>query len=117
MVSGLFILILFLLIEFGLMFWARNTITAASRDGARYAIVRGSDSGRQADTAGVSAFIRGRTSLSPLAVTTTWDDNKKPGTNVNVNVRYTHRLISPFLGFIVSDSVVLASTSRMVIVF
>jgi len=117
-VSAIFILLVFGLIEFGIAYLARNTVTAAAREGARYAMVRGSDSGRLADTGSVAAFVRSRTSLSPIRVSTVWADaTKKPGTIVNVNVQYTHRPMSPLAGLVLPDSVVLGSTSRMVIVF
>ena len=81
-------------------------------------MVRGSDSGRPTDTASVAAYVRSRTSLSPIRVMTVWSDvTKKPGTTVNVSVQYTHRPLSPLAGLVFADTVVLAGTSRMVIVF
>lgn len=117
LVAGIFVVFLIAIIDFGLVFWQKSMVTAAARDGARYAIVRGTDSGRDADSSSVSSYVRGRTDLSPIRVITTWPTGKNPGDVVNVRVEYTHRLASPILAFAMPDSVVLSSTSRVVITF
>ena len=117
LVAGIFVVFLIAIVDFGLVFWQKSMVTAAARDGARYAIVRGSDSGRDADSAGVSAYVRGRTDLAPIRVMTTWPTGKDPGDIVNVRVEYTHWLASPILAFAMADSIVLSSTSRVVITF
>jgi len=116
-VAGVFVVLMFGMIEFGLMFWQKNMVTEAARMGTRYAIVRGSESGRVADTASVSAYVRSRASLSPITVTTTWPTDKDPGSFVDVKVEYTHRLSTPFLGFVIPSTMAIKSSSRMVIVF
>ena len=115
-VIGVFVVILLATFELGMMLWEKNTIAAAAREGARFAIVRGSESGRTTDTAGVAAYVRGRAGLAPIKVLTTWPASKDPGATVEVRVEYMHKPVSPLTG-ILQDSVALASTSRMVVVF
>ena len=115
-VIAVFVVILLATFELGMVLWEKNTIAAAAREGARFAIVRGSESGRTTDTAGVAAYVRGRAGLAPLKVLTTWPVSKDPGATVEVRVEYMHKAVSPLTG-ILQDSVALASTSRMVVVF
>lgn len=114
---GVFAFLVLGLVEFGLLFWEKNTVVAAAREGARYAMVRGSASGREATTDSVRLYVVSKTSLTPLSVTAAWPTTNDPGEIVNVNVRYTHKLVFPMLDIVIPDSVVLASTSRMVIAY
>lgn len=116
-VTGVVSLLLLGMIEFSLVFWQKSMVTGAARLGTRYAIVRSSQSGRPADTASVSAYVRSRTELTPIVVTTTWPTTNDPGEFVNVKVTYQHKLASGIMSAFLAQSVVLASTSRMVIVF
>src|SRR5688500_19950285 len=85
-VTAVFLLLLLGGIQFGMICWEKNTVAAAARDGARYAMVRGAESGRTADTSMVASYVRSRASLSPLKVTTTWPTTKNPGDIVQVRV-------------------------------
>lgn len=85
-----FIPIIFGIVELGRLSWAKNTITAAAREGVRYAIVHGSASGATADSAAVANFVKGRTALSPIIVRSAWTDDKGPGDTVTVRVEYTY---------------------------
>src|SRR5687768_17014002 len=55
-------------VDFGRAVWVRVSVGHAAREGARWAIVRGSESGRVADTAAVGAYVRSKIPISPLAV-------------------------------------------------
>ena len=112
-VAGLiFIPLVFGIIEFGRLIWSKTTITAAAREGVRFAIVRGSSSPSPADTAAVGVYVRGRTQLAPLNITTTWTGAKDPGDTVTVQVSYTYTPIVPVIA-----SKTITSTSMQIIAF
>ena len=85
-----FIPVVFGIVELGRLSWAKNTITAAAREGVRYAIVHGTASGAVADSAAVATFVKGRTALSPIIVRSAWTGSKDPGDTVTVRVDYTY---------------------------
>ncbi len=80
-------LVVFGVIEFGGLVFVHNTISAASREGVRYAIVHGANSASPATSSSVSTHVKNWSpGLDPsaLTVTTTWSPNKKPGSTVKV---------------------------------
>jgi Flp pilus assembly protein TadG len=99
-------------IEFGLAMWQRNTTASDARDGARYAIVRGANSGHIATQDSVANYVKNRTSLDTAAVRVhvSWTPDNKPGSVVVVSVAHS----VPRQGLVVparTDS----ATSRMTI--
>ena len=77
LIAGLvFIPLVFGIIEWGRLVWSKTTITAAAREGARFAVVRGSaygvTGGTVADSAAVANYVINRTQLSPILVKPTW---------------------------------------------
>src|SRR5687767_3857600 len=100
------------IIEFGRAVWTHNSIGHAAREGARWAIVRGNESGRVADTAAVRAHVFTRVGVRPLTVTTVWSPNKNPGSTVTVTVQHSFRAVVPIV-----PQITLSSRSRMVISF
>lgn len=112
-VAGLiFIPLVFGIIEFGRVIWAKNMVTAAAREGVRYAIVHGSSSGSVADSASIANYVKGRTQLSPIVVRPSWTGTKDPGDTVTVTVQYTY---TPIVNVIASK--VVSGTSKQVIAF
>ena len=113
MVTALiFIPLVFGIIEFGRLIWSKTTISAAAREGVRYAIVHGSTSGSVADSAAVANYVIGRTGLSPIAVRTTWSDSNEPGDTATVQVTYVY---TPIVRVIPSRTI--TSSSRQIISF
>lgn len=111
--SSAFIVILFGILEFGFAAWAKNSVAADAREGARYAIVHGSQSPRIATADSVTNYVKSRTSLdNSIQVTTTWTPNNTPGSTVSVRVKHVVPRLGPFLGTH-TDS----STSTQVIIF
>jgi Flp pilus assembly protein TadG len=109
--------ILFMLLTAGMMelargVWIYHSLAHAAREGARLAIVRGSDSGRTATEGDVRDYVRGRLPFGTVDVTTTWNPDKTPGSTVQVRVEYAFSPVVPFF-----PAVPLASTSKMVISF
>ena len=113
LVAGVvFFPLVFGVIEFGRLVFAKTTLTAAAREGVRYAIVRGSESGGTADSAMVADYVKGRTKLAPIVVKPSWLPNKNPGSVAQVEVSYTYVPIVPLM-----PSKPIKSTSRQVIAF
>lgn len=111
-ISALLMLSIIGVIEFGRAMWTHNSLSHAAREGARWAIVRGNESGRVADTAGVSTYVLSRIGTRPLSVTTVWSPDKDPGSTVTVTVQHQFRAVVPIV-----PQVTLSSRSRMVISF
>jgi len=111
----IFIVVLLGIFEFGYAVWQKNSVAADAREGARYAIVHGAQSGRLADSTMVADYVKSRTALgNSIIVIPTWSDPtlKKPGSTVQVKVKHAVSRFGPFLGAH-TDS----STAKMTIVF
>ena len=114
-VTGLiFLPLMFGIIEFGRMLWAKNTVTAAAREGVRYAIVHGTQSGATFDSAAVATYVQARTKLSPITVSTTWTGSKAPADDVTVTVKYSY---SPVVRLPIFPSKTLTGVSTQFIWF
>ena len=113
-VLPLFLLLLMGAMEFGRAVWAYNSISHGAREGARYAIVHGADSGRAATADEVRDYVRGRLPAiaAAIEVNTSWDPDNNFGSVVQVQVQHTFKPLVPLL-----PSIPLSSTSRMVISF
>jgi Flp pilus assembly protein TadG len=96
--STVFVVILLGILEFGFAAWAKNSVAADAREGARYAMVRGTTSGRIATTDSVSNYVKSKTNLgNSIVVVTTWNPDNTPGSTVTVKVRYAVPRRGPFL--------------------
>jgi Flp pilus assembly protein TadG len=118
-VGSLFFALLLGIIESGRAIWTYDTAAHAAREGTRWAIVRGADSGRAANASQVEAYVRSRaTGMDQVNVTTTWDPDgvcdidNTPGCVVQVRVDIPFRPVVPLL-----PGMTLTGTSRMVISF
>ena len=106
-----FIPLIFGIIEFGRVVWAKNMVTAAAREGTRYAVVHGADNiGLTADSAAVANYVINRTSLSPIAVSTVWKNLKAAQDTVTVTVKYTYTPIVKVPGLLTSKNLTGIST-------
>ena len=86
------------IIEFGYAAWVRNSIASGAKEGARFAIVRGTQSGRVTDSAGVANYVKSKTVLdASIVVLTTWSPDKQPGSLVTVRVKHSTARLGPFL--------------------
>jgi Flp pilus assembly protein TadG len=110
-----FVSILFMMLTAGMMelargVWVYNSVSHAAREGCRYAIVNGGESGHAVTPTQVSAYVQTRLPFD-VNVNTTWSDvAKTPGTVVTVAVDFE---FEPVIAFF--PSVPLTSTSKMVI--
>ena len=109
---GFFFVVCVGILDFGYAAWERNSVEADAREGARYAMVRGSASGRMTSESAIQTYLRSKSSLgSSILVTATWDKvTKEPGSVVTVTVTHVRsgRMFLP-------DTV--RSSSAMVVVF
>ncbi|MEP6601893.1 MAG: TadE family protein [Nitrospirota bacterium] len=110
--GGVFLPLVFGVVEFGRMGFAKTEVTAAAREGVRFAIVHGTASGAAATQTSVSAYVKGRTQLTPINVTFSFSPNENPGSTATVQVTYTYTPIVRIL-----PSKVITSTSQQVIAY
>jgi Flp pilus assembly protein TadG len=111
--ATVFISLLLGIIGLGYAAWTRNSVASGAREGARFAIVRGTSSGRVTDSAGVADYVKSKTPLDAnLVVITRWSPNKEPGSLVTVTVKHPAPAFGPFLGAR-TDS----ASSTMVVVY
>ena len=99
----------------GYMLYTDVWVATLAREATRYAIVRGSASGRAITAAQLSTYVsQNAASLNTawLTTTTTWSPNNAPGSAVNVKVQYSFHSIVPFIPI---STVTLQSTSQMII--
>ena len=111
----LFLMLLVGLIELGRGVWTYTTLAHATRQGARFAMARGTLNPATADqvreAVRTSAVGLDRTLLT---VTTTWESGLTRGGFVRVQVRYPFALVSG--GLILSQSrLTLGASSRVVV--
>ncbi len=109
--GAIFIPLMFGVVEIGRGIWAKSMVTAAAREGVRYAIVHGNQSGAIADSAAVANYVIGRTQLTGIKVKPTWPDgNKDYGSRARVQVTYSY---VPVVAVIPAKTI--TSTSQQVI--
>ena len=116
LISILFFALMFGIMEFSRAIWIYGSVAHVAREGSRFAIVRGSESGRMATATDVTNHVNMTAAgMTGLTVTTTWTDpNKDPGSIVEVQV---DKSFSPALPLVNLGPFTLSSTSRMVIAF
>ena len=110
-----FLMIFLGIVDFSRMSYAYNYVQYLSREGTRFASVRGSESGRATDSTAVTTFVTSRLvgldNTTPAVVTTTWSPDKNIGSEVKVKVDYTFKPFVPGL----PATLHLIGTSAMVI--
>ncbi len=111
---------LFGVMDFARALYAYHFVGDAAREGARYAIVRGSSCNSwvtacPAAASDIQTYLRNvplGIKSSAVTVTTTWTPNNNPGSTVNVKVQYSFNFILPFLS---KSAFTMSSASQMVI--
>jgi Flp pilus assembly protein TadG len=112
----LFFPLLFGFVELGRMVFTKTTITAAAREGARYAIVRGSESDSPpSDTTAarvaLANYVANRTPLAGINVDAKWQTAQMKWKDwVEVKVTFSYVPLIPFL-----NPRTITSTSRQII--
>lgn len=102
LVGPMFFLVLIGTIEMGRLMWTNHELSNGTREGARWASVRGERSGEDIDNGDVKTVILDRTSAldSSLAVVLDYpDDDREPGSKVRVSTTYDYvPMVGGFLG-------------------
>jgi Flp pilus assembly protein TadG len=115
LVGPIFFVMLFGVMEGSWLLFHNHQVSNAAREGARWAIVNGEESGTEATSATVRAEIEDRVRLSnPGSLNVELiqvDGNMAPESRIRVEVDYTHETL---VGFIFSSaSINLSSSSTM----
>lgn len=95
-----FFMILFGIIDMSRAVFAYNSAQFAAREGARYASVRGSESGAEATTDMIRNYAAGLLpgiKASDVTVSTVWAPDKKRGSMVTVTVVTKFDPVTPFI--------------------
>ena len=104
-------------IELGWLVFANHTLTNATREGARYAMVHGERSGDIATVATVSPVVQefGGRFASEITVTNVefTPETAEPGSQVLVETSYSHE---PIIGMIIGAGTINLTSSSTVIV-
>jgi Flp pilus assembly protein TadG len=120
-VSIVYLLIVFGTMEYGRMIFAYNIVSTASRDGARWASVRGTGGRTVASAANIQSYVASRSMgyLQPADVEVSWNPvgsgltpDNVAGNTITVTARYRFTPIVPLLPQATRN---LSSTARMVI--
>ena len=106
-----FLPLVFGVIEFGRGIWVKTTVTAAAREGARWAIVHGSQADTIADSAKVASYVIARTQLTGIVVKPSWT-GLEHGDTASVTVTYT---FVPIIRLFPDKTI--ASTSKQIIAY
>jgi Flp pilus assembly protein TadG len=98
-VAAIFVAVLLGIFEFGYAAWAKSSVAADAREGARYAMVRGANSPLgTADSASVANYVKTKTSLDQsIQVITSWSPSKAAGSKVTVTVKHLATRRGPLL--------------------
>ena len=125
MVSLVFFMLVFGMVDIGRAVWHYNTLAQATREGTRYAIVHGADSSDpsgpgsasytppNSDTQVSQVVENHATSLNAelLTVEATWTDGTNdPGSRVTVSAQYTFEPLFNMFGILAFD---MSSSSTM----
>lgn len=113
----IFLLLTFGVIEMGWLVFSNHTLTNATREGARYAMVNGERSDTPATEESVEQVVQERSGALPGDVTVTDLDfespDMEPGTSVTVKTSYDYQ---PIVGVMVGISPFALTSESTVIV-
>ncbi len=115
LILPVFFLIVFGMLELGRVVYTNHTLAHAAREGARFAIARGSTSASPASPQDIEAAVKSKAAtldLDVLGVAVSYNPNNNPGSVVTVQVSYAYRIILPSLS---PGPLQLTSTSTMMV--
>jgi Flp pilus assembly protein TadG len=108
-------IVIYAILQGAAALFAHSAVAYASRCGARYAMVHGSNSNQPASEDSVQSYVRGLVlglDSSQITVNTTWTPDENPGSTAEVQVSYP---FTPFAPFVYSYTVQLSSTTQTII--
>ena len=103
----LLFMVLFGIMECGRLLNAYHFLSNMSREAARWAMVRGNESGRAVDQDDVIDFVK---SLAPgmdpdaFTISCTWTPDNEPGSAVRVQIQYAFQPLIPFIPAVTMSS-------------
>lgn len=97
LVLPLLLLLLFAIVDFGRAFYAWNTLSNASREGARVAAVGADNS--EINTA-VNSAMGGLTTTSPTLTRTYTNVGEEKGETVTIQLNYQFQYVTPITGLL-----------------
>ena len=113
MVSTLFILMIFAIIEGGRYIYVNGTVAHLAREGARFAAVRGSQAEKDpirssdapATQSSIDTYVDSQSPVGNVSTTVSWSPNNTPGSEVTVTVSYSFTsVLTLFNGVNVTNS-------------
>ena len=111
-IMGLFAMLTFGTLDAGRLIYNYGAVSFSAREGVRWAIVRGSASGRAASADDISNYVKSMSMGVPVNVSVSWSPDNQPGSAVVVTVQNDFSAMTPFF---VPTSMKLTSSSRMII--
>jgi Flp pilus assembly protein TadG len=99
LVVPLYFMIIFALVQMGIVLAGYCGAQYAVQQGVRYAIVHGSDSSSPCSSGTISAYVAPylwAAQTNSSTVTTTWNPNNGAGSTVTVSITLTYRTGLPF---------------------
>jgi Flp pilus assembly protein TadG len=109
------LLILFGIIEFGMIMYGREIVTNAAREGARAGIVQGPPKRTEGEITAIANTYLSTTGVNPADVsfTVTGEGLANPNT-LTVNAAYTYRFLIPYIPTVVGIPNPLTITTQTV---
>ena len=111
-VVGLLTMLMFGIVDAGRLMYNYAAVSFSAREGVRWAIVRGAESGRAASATEISDYTKSMSMGVPVNVSVTWSPDNQPGSAVLVTVQND---FSAMTTFFVPNTIKLTSSSRMII--
>src|SRR2546425_957091 len=111
-----FFIILLGILDVGRGIYSYNFMSAAAKEGTRYAMVHGNSSGSIASASDIQNVVRswliGVVGADSATVTTTWTPDNKPGGLVQVQVQCA---FAPISSLLVGNWTLKSSSKRMIV--
>ncbi len=109
-----FVFITFGMIEFAMAVYAYNFCTYAAQEAARWASTRGANYPTPVTASDIQSHVANEAVglTNTVSVTTTWTPDNKPGSTVQVTVKYS---VIPLTGVTLHGNLLLSSSARMVV--
>jgi Flp pilus assembly protein TadG len=110
--STLLMMVIFGIVNLGIVVWQYNMVANLAQEGARWASVRGAGSSSPASSSDVQTYVNTRSINMPVTVTATWSPNTSSGSTVTVQVS---KSFNRFTAYVLPATITLTSTARMIV--
>ena len=110
--STLLMIVIFGIVNLGLVVWQYNMVANLAQEGARWASVRGAGSSTPASASDIQTYVNTRSIGMTVTVTASWSPNTSSGSTVTVQVQ---KPFNRFTSYVLPASMTLSSTAQMII--